>query len=377
MQMLAGIKGDLEFFRAILRLGCAALGLPGLAMDALEASAGGAGIERLFESFLASVHEKAPHKIVLFLLDEYELVESKIRDGSLSESAVHYLAGILESPFRVSFVFTGSTNLEDRKVEVWKSLLGKSIYRKISYLSRKDTFRLIAEPLRDSVSYTDDVMGSIYRLTGGQPFYTQVICQNMTDLLIEADKSDPGQPELERVVREIVDNPLPQMIYSWNSLSEWDHIILASLAGRLANAEEWSDGRAVLRFIQTARIVLPFKGQRVNVLLEDSYHREFLEKSDSETYRFKMDLFRRWIRREHSIWKAAKEASLEFRKGGRTLLVAGSIAAFVAAAAILSWLFIFPRAAPPLPAVAASAPLEQTVSGVTFRANRGPFRLSI
>jgi AAA+ ATPase superfamily predicted ATPase len=199
MQMLAGIKGDREFFLDILRLGCASLDLPGLDLEHLQALAGGAIIERLFEQFLSTVHEKAPGKTVLFLLDEYELVETKIRDGSLSESAIHYLAGVLESPFRVSFVFTGSTNLEDRKVEVWKSLLGKSVYRKISYLSRNDTFRLISEPLRDSVSYTEEVMEAIYRLTGGQPFYTQVICQNMTDLLIEAGKSDPGPAELERI----------------------------------------------------------------------------------------------------------------------------------------------------------------------------------
>jgi AAA+ ATPase superfamily predicted ATPase len=377
MQMLAGIRGDLEFFRALLRLGCAALALPGLSIEALEASAGAAGAERLFELFLASVHENAPGKIVLFLLDEYELVEAKIRDGSLSESAVHYLAGILESPFHVSFIFTGSTNLEDRKVEVWKSLLGKSIYRKISYLSRRDTFRLIEEPLRDSVSYTEAVMGAIYRLTGGQPFYTQVICQNMTDLLIEAGKSDPAQSDLERIVREIVDNPLPQMIYSWNSLGEWDHVILAALAGRLPDPDTWSDGRSVNRFIHANRIVLPFKSQRVNVLLEDSYHREFLEKGDTEIYRFKMDLFRRWIRREHSIWKAAKESGLEFRKVGRALLVGGAIAAVMIAAGALSWFFVFSRASPAPAGAPVSTPLQQAVTGITFKANRGPFRLSI
>jgi hypothetical protein len=174
------------------------------------------------------------------------------------------------------------------------------------------------------------------------------------------------------------------MIYSWNSMSEWDHIILAALAGRLVDPEEWSDGRSILRFIRANRIVLPFKSQRVNVLLEDSYHREFLEKSDAETYRFKMDLFRRWIRREHSIWKAAKEAGLEFRKGSRTLLVAGSIAAAVIAVGVLSWLFILPRVenaaggVGPSPIGAlASPPLEQAVSRVTFKANRGPFRLSV
>ena len=391
LQMLAGIKGDRGFFSAILKTGCGTLKLPGLGMEELDAGNEGSSVERLFESFLASVREKAPGKITLFLLDEYELIEAKIRDGTLSESTVHYLAGILESPFKVSFIFTGSTNLEDRKVELWKTLLGKSIYRKISYLSRRDTVRLITEPLGDSVSYPEEVVESVYRLTGGQPFYTQVICQNMTDLLIEEKKGDPAPSDLERIVREIVDNPLPQMIYSWNSLSEWDHIILASLAGRLADPLEWTDGPQVLRFIKDNRIVLPFKKERVNVLLEDGYHQEFLEKSDSGSYRFKMDLFRVWIRREHSIWKAAKEAGLEFRRGFRPALTAVSVAAGLIALLAAAWFLLLPRFLPGFadwarligrrPPQSAAAPpageAEQVVSRVTVTANRGPFRLKI
>ncbi len=390
MQMLAGIRGELDFFRSVLKAGCEALGSRGLSMERLEAEAGTPSVERLFESFLALARANAPERIVLFLFDEYELIETKIKDGSLGESAIHYLAGILESPYRVSFIFTGSTNLEDRKVDIWKSLLGKSVYRKISYLSRGDTSRLITEPLREYVSYPAGMVESIYRLTGGQPFYTQVICQNMVDLLIEDQKGQPGAEDLERIVREIVDNPLPQMIYSWNSVSEWDQIILSSLASRLADPEGWSDSEQIVHFIKTNRIVLPFKKEQVNVLLEEGYHGEFLEKGESATYRFKMDLFRRWIRREHSIWKAAKEAGLQFQKGSRTLLAA-IVAAGVLAVGLVSWFFLIPRYLPEAAqrlgissaqsrrtdGAAAADSSRPLVKGVTFIANRGPYRLSI
>jgi hypothetical protein len=80
-------------------------------------------LEELFETFLAGVENRFPNRTLLFLLDEYELIEEKIRDGSLSESTIHYLAGALESPHRISFIFTGSTNLENRKVSFWRGLL--------------------------------------------------------------------------------------------------------------------------------------------------------------------------------------------------------------------------------------------------------------
>jgi hypothetical protein len=403
MQMLAGIKGDREFFSAILKAGCAALADPGLSLERLG-SESGATVERMFESFLEITRAGAPERIVLFLLDEYELIEAKIRDGSLSEAAVHYLAGILESPFRVSFVFTGSTNLEDRKVEVWKSLLGKSIYRKISYLSEKDTKRLITEPLKEWISWPAEVAASIYRLTGGQPFYTQVVCQNMVDLMIEEGRADPSPADLERIVRDIVDNPLPQMIYSWNSLGEWEQIILSSLASQLAGPEDWSGSAEIAAFIRGNRIVLPFARERINVLLEEAYHAEFLEKSEEASYRFRMDLFRGWIRREHSIWKVAKEARLAFRKSSRPFVIAGAAVLALAVLVSLGWYLLIPRGALAFlrgaraqpagagqEAQAEAANAGQTgaasekassaqgalVTGVTFSADRGPFQATI
>ncbi len=390
MRMLAGIKGDLEFFRAVLRAGCAALEGTGLTLEQLEARAG-ATVEGLFEEFLRSAQAAAPGKIVLFLLDEYELIEAKVRDGSLSEAAVHYLAGILESRYRVSFVFTGSTNLEDRKADIWKSLLAKSIYRKISYLSENDTRRLITEPLKEWISWPEDVSASIYRLTGGQPFYTQVICQNLVDLLMEDERTDPRAGDLERIVRDIVDNPLPQMIYSWNSLGEWEQVILASLASGLEGPGEWAGAGQVSAFIRGNRIVLPFARERIHVLLEEGYHGEFLEKSEEGTYRFRMDLFRAWIRREHSIWKAAKEAGLGFRRAPKPVVLAVAIVVPVLAVAAAAWLLLVPLLRARLPARGeagraaeagaqagnASQPGDRLVEGIVLAADRGPFRATI
>ncbi len=391
MQMLAGIRGDLEFFRAILKAGYAALQSAGIEGVPEAPGKEEANAERLLESFLASVRERAAGKIVLFLLDEYELIEAKIRDGTLSDFTVHYLAGVLESAFPVSFIFTGSTNLEDRNPEIWRTFLGKSVYRKISYLSHRDTVRLITEPLRESVDYPVDVVESICRLTGGQPFYTQVICQNIVDLLIEEGRSDPAAEDLERIVKEIVANPLPQMIYSWNSFAAWDRIMLSSMAGRLGNAEDWSDSRQIVQYIWDNRIVLPFNREKANVLLEEAYHREFLEKNDAGAYRFRMEVFRRWIQREHSIWKVVKEADVGFRRALRTIIVPASIGVGVIAAVLLAWVLLVPRTMPRLAdwgrgigllprrsEIESSADANpRYITNVSFKANRGPFTLVI
>ena len=391
MQMLAGTRGDLAFFRAILRSGYAALQAAGIEGEAEVPAGGHVSVEPLMESFLAFVRGKAAGRTVLFLVDEYELIESKIKDGTLSESTVLYLAGVLESALPASFVFTGSANLEDRNPAIWKTLLGKSVYRKISYLSHRDAVRLITEPLKDSVIYPQAVVESIYRLTGGQPFYTQVICQNLTDLLIDEGRADPSSEDLERIVREIVANPLPQMIYTWNSFPPWSRIMLSSLASSLEDASRWADSRRVIQYVWDSKIALPFSRERANVLLEDAYHREFLEKNDAGGFRFRMDVLRRWIQREHSIWKVVKEADIGFRHALRSLVLPVSIGLGAAGVLVLSWFFLVPLAFPALTAWGRQAGLlpqssqdssalqlaQQVVKNVSFTANRGPFTVVI
>ena len=380
MQILAGIKDDYHFFRTILKAACNHLNLPGLSIEELEAS-GAASIEGLVEAFLEQVESRFHDRILLLLIYEYELIEEKIRDGSLSESSITYLAGILESPRHISLIFTGSTNLEDRRVSYWKSLLGKSIYRKISYLSANDTRRLITEPLKEYIDYPEEILEAICRLTGGQPFYTQVICQNLVDLLMEENRNSPSAKDLEAVIKDIVDNPLPQMIYSWNSLSEGNKLVLASLAGLLNQSGDYADSSRLLSFLKKNRIQLPFKRERLLVLLEEAYHKEYLEKQDDHTYRYRMDFLRRWIKREHSIWKVAKEIGLEFRKGLKPLIV--GLALLVASAGAGGALYFFnpaffrPGAAESEAAEAVAAEEPQMARSVVLSAGAGPFRVVI
>jgi AAA+ ATPase superfamily predicted ATPase len=383
MQILAGIKDDYHFFRTILKVACAHLDLPGLSIEQLEASTP-ATIEALMEAFLQQVESRFQDKILLLLIDEYELIEEKIRDGSLSESSITYLAGILESPRRISLLFTGSTNLEDRKVSYWKSLLGKSIYRKISYLSRNDTRRLITEPLKGYIDYPEEILESICRLTGGQPFYTQVICQNLVDLLLEEARNSPGARDLEAVIKDIIDNPLPQMIYSWNSLSEGNKLVLSTLAGLLHNAGDYADSSRLLSYLRKNRIQLPFKRERLLVLLEEAYHKEYLEKQDDHTYRFRMDFLRRWIKREHSIWKVAREIGLEFRKTLKPLVI--GLVLLLAAAVAGAALYLVnpallgiraPESAEAAEGAAAGEPAAAKVHNIRLSAGSGPFRVVI
>ena len=167
--------------------------------------------------------------------------------------------------------------------------------------------------------------------------------------------------------------------------------MLSSLAGRLETNSAWADGRQVVRYILDARIILPFNKEKATVLLEENYHKEFIEKNDAGAYRFRMDVFRHWVRREHSIWKVVKEADMDFRTTSRAIVIPTSIVGGAIAVFALAWFLLVPRFLPGLadwgrnigllPEEVATESAGETdlkfVRNVSFKSNRGPFTLLI
>ena len=86
-------------------------------------------------------------RTLLILMDEYELMEGKVDEGKLSPELFTFLAGLMDNKERLALIFTGSRRLEERDKKYWRELLRRSLFRKVGFLSEKDTVRLITEPV--------------------------------------------------------------------------------------------------------------------------------------------------------------------------------------------------------------------------------------
>ena len=181
------------------------------------------------------------------------------------------------------------------------------MFRKVGFLSEKDAVRLITEPVAGRVVYGRGVIDVIYRLTAGQPFYTQVTCQNMVDYLNEHEQNWVTLSDLKRIIEEIVDNPLPQMIYAWDVLSDDEKLVLSLLARSLDDGNSFATAYEIRSSVKTNEYPVNLSETTIRMTLEEMFRRELLEKDASDGFRFKIDLFRLWIRRSHSIWQVVKE----------------------------------------------------------------------
>jgi hypothetical protein len=262
---------------------------------------------RAFERFISEAMETLEDKALILMLDEYELIEAKIDDGVLRSDLITFFASLLEAHPRLSFVFTGSRHLEQRNVVYWRVLIGKSLYRHISFLSQRDALRLITEPVADQVVYPRGIPERIVRLTAGQPFYTQVVCQNMMDRLNEVQRSRVRQEDVDAVARELADNPLPQMIYFWDGLEQDQQSALSFLGEVLEDSDRYTSARMLLSFAQEQNLGLELELSELEPVLDELFVREILERERAGEgqyeYRFRVDLFRLWVRQAHSVWQ--------------------------------------------------------------------------
>jgi ligand-binding sensor domain-containing protein/AAA+ ATPase superfamily predicted ATPase len=261
----------------------------------------------VFIDFLDEVLGAVGDRTLLILMDEYELMEAKVDEGKLSPELFTFLAGLMDNKERLALMFTGSRRLEERDKKYWRELLRRSLFRKVGFLSKNDAVRLITEPVAGRVVYGRGVVESIYRLTAGQPFYTQVMCQNVVDYMNEHEQNWVTLADLDKVIADIVDNPLPQMIYTWDVLSDDEKLALSLLAEVLPDGQAFATAFELRASVRVNDYPVNLSENTIRLTLEEMFRRELLEKDAADGFRFKIDLFRLWIRRSHSIWQVVKE----------------------------------------------------------------------
>lgn len=259
-----------------------------------------------FDKFIVKVNEVLAGKKLILLFDEYEIFESHIEKKMISTDFLNLLANWIEHKGGAFVVFTGSDRLDERTAPYWSGFLTKALYRGVSYLSKNDTLRLIREPVADTVQYDDGVPEQIWNLTAGQAFYTQVYCQALVDHLNERRENVVTAEDLQEVTNEIIENPLPQMIFSWNSMLPMEKIAL-SIIGEVSRDEiKPVLAKDVVAFARAEKVGYDIDPGKLNETLEKLFHHGLLDKGDT-SYTFKMDLWRRWIGRMHSIWQVVDE----------------------------------------------------------------------
>lgn len=261
----------------------------------------------LFLDFLNEILSGIGERRLILLIDEYELLETKVEDKKLSKEIFTFFASLIDNQERLSFLFTGSRRLEERDRKYWREFLRRSLFRKVSFLSERDTKRLISEPVKNKLVFGRGVEDAIYRLTSGHPFYTQYTCQAIVDYLNESKRNYLLKSDLNQVIEEIIDNPLPQMIYFWDGFGDDEKLVMSLVAEVLTTSNDSVTANRIAQAIQKENYPVKLSTDTIRLTLEELTRVDVLKKIGDEAFCFRIDLLRLWIKKSHSIWRVVRE----------------------------------------------------------------------
>ena len=268
----------------------------------------------VFQKFIANLRSLFPDRKLVLLIDEYELMEDKVRDGQLSEDVFHMFSHLMENG-RVFFIFTGSQHLDQRGNQVWR-ILAKSHHKRISYLDKADAIDLIEGPVQGRVRFGEGAVDEVFRLGAGQPFYTQWVCQNLVDHLNEQRTLTADAATLASAMRVLVNNPPPEMTRLWGDLERDEKLMLALLAEVLNDEGDFTTPEKLASFAARTYRIDDTDLPRIARAAAELLKQEFLTRNPDDPkagFAFRMDLWRLWVRHSHSVWQVIHEEDFQVR----------------------------------------------------------------
>lgn len=306
MQVMAEVTAR-DFFARLAQGIADVLDDPALRAAGEKLGSGEDTAYRDFERVLDMAYQAAGNRRLLLMFDEYEILERMVDSGRMSPDIFPYLKSIMEQPRRLALLFTGSRPLDQMRSQYWDwaRTFAPALYKRISFLSTDEARRLIVEPVQPTITYEEAAVENILRLSAGHPYFTQGICRTLIDMLLYEKRQVVTPSDVDEAVTDLVENPLPHMIFLWNEANRDERLVLAALAAALPDADAWMGVDQLDTVLAAPKAQLPVETLRATLTALERRD-ELLDRRD-DTYRYRIDLLRHWVRDEHSLWQTVAE----------------------------------------------------------------------
>jgi hypothetical protein len=230
------------------------------------------------------------NKKILLSFDEYERMELGIKEGRITEEVFNKIRNIVQHRERVVALFSGSHRFEEMKTVNWSDYLINVKTLELSFLDREDAEELITRPVAGfNLQYEPGVVDRILELTHCQPYLLQALASDLVNYLNEQKRLVATADDLEVAVEEVLVSAQLYFAYIWT--------------------EECSEAeREALRAMATDEEKV-FRSAPQQPALQSLSRKEMVERS-GDGYRFTIELFRRWIRK-NQVAEASPEPDFE------------------------------------------------------------------
>jgi tetratricopeptide (TPR) repeat protein len=250
-------------------------------------------------------------KTLVILFDEFEaFAGNEFEERQASDTFFRYWQDILAQvdKAKLNFVFTVGRKVEDLNDKAI-SLLKTIPSQKVSLLAQDATFRLIR--LSDSennqtLKWNEEAIKAVWAQTGGHPFMTQIVCYCIWNYLYEPNPRRKPTVRLtdinENLLAKALETGENAFQWLWSGLPDTEKLVTSILA-RTGNKPITEQTVEQLLKNNGLRIRQEEQQKATDVLTDW----DVIEDVAGDQFRFRVELFRRWIAKNKPLSKVQQE----------------------------------------------------------------------
>ena len=203
----------------------------GISLPRPDREAFAADPEYLINEFLPNLRPLLNEHVLLLTFDEFDTLDRSGVQETLAVPLIAYLRRLMEIEW-LNFVFSiGSSgdkleNMQASYTDFFKSAL----YRKISFLTRDDCYRLITKPVEGTIQYDRVAVNRIAEITSGHPYFTQLMCHELFSLCQKTGARVIRAKDVESILEDVIERGTVNLKFVWDEASDLEKWILAGLA---------------------------------------------------------------------------------------------------------------------------------------------------
>jgi tetratricopeptide (TPR) repeat protein len=270
----------------------------GLAVPVPDQAAFTEDLEYLYAQFLPGLKPLLGEHKLLLTFDEFDTLEQPEIRETMGRPLIDYLRRLFEME-TLNFIFSiGSSGRKLENMQAsYTDFFKTALYRKISFLSKDDCQQLIARPVEGVLAYDPQAIERIYTLTGGHPYFAQLVCHELFSLCQKTGKRSLSEGDVDAILDDVIERGTVNLKFTWDEASNLEKWILACLAQ--------AEGA-----VSMAELSRSLQAQRVRALNPDlNAALLHLREKDvlSDRNQFVVYLLHRWLQKNRPLERVREE----------------------------------------------------------------------
>jgi GAF domain-containing protein len=257
-----------------------------------------------FEQFLMEVNgllTARANGLLVFMLDEFERLSGYVRSGRMEAGIFDYLRSIMQHQRAVTFILAGHYRLEEMVHEYSDRVFDVALHKEVGFLQEDAARRLIGEPVKAfGVTYADEVISRILKLSGGHPYFIQQLCHNCINILNQLRTGyDVTSTHLHQALEEALETGSDLTLQNlWRDTNKDGQQILGLLARLATDERPGVAASELLRQSEQIGMSMDDISRSLEKLeAQQLIVRERSAEREQDICRYNVDLLRIWVMR--------------------------------------------------------------------------------